>query len=162
LSARLKRRLAVLKSSTFLAALLLVAAVVYSQEAKPKDAKPTPNVTLAPVPQDAARQANPVKLTPESLARGKKRYALDCAMCHGDTGDGKGDLAKDMGFKLKDFSDPAGLKDRTDGDLFYIIKAGHGDMPPEGDRVKPDDIWDLVNYLRSLAKKPAADSAKPQ
>jgi mono/diheme cytochrome c family protein len=152
----------VLKSSALLAAFLLVAAVVFSQEEKPKDAKPTPNVTLSPVPQEAARQANPVKSTPESLARGKKRYALDCAMCHGDTGDGKGDLAKDMGFKLKDFSDPAALKDRPDGELFHIIKAGHGDMPPEGDRVKTDDIWDLVNYLRSLAKKTPGEASRPQ
>lgn len=158
----LDRRLAVLKSSTLLTALLLVAAPVFSQEEKPKETKPAPSVTVAPVPQDAARQNNPVKPTPESAARGKKRWNLDCAMCHGDTGDGKGDLAKDMGFKLKDFSDPAALKDRTDGELFYIIKAGHGDMPPEGDRVKTDDLWDLVNYLRSLAKKTPPETSKPQ
>jgi mono/diheme cytochrome c family protein len=138
---------------------LLLAAPVFSQD-KPKDEKQTPNVTVAPVPQDAARQGNPVKPTAESLARGKKRWTLDCAMCHGDAGDGKGDLAKDMGFKLKDFSNPAALKDRTDGEVFFIIKSGHGDMPPEGDRVKTDDIWDLVNYLRSLSKKTAAAEEK--
>jgi mono/diheme cytochrome c family protein len=155
----LERRLAVLKSSLLLAALLLVAAPVSSQE-KPKDQKVTPNTTVAPVPQEAARQANPVKATPESLNRGKKRWGFDCAMCHGDSGDGKGDLAKDMAFKLKDFSDPATLKDRTDGELFFIIKSGHGDMPPEGDRVKSDDMWDLVNYIRSLTKKNVADDKK--
>ena len=148
-----------LKSSTLLFMFLLVAVPVFSQD-KPKDEKPTPNTTVAPVPQEAARQGNPVKPTAESLARGKKRWTLDCAMCHGDSGDGKGDLAKDMGFKLKDFSDPAALKDRTDGEIFFIIKSGHGDMPPEGDRVKTEDIWDLVNYLRSLSKKTAAAEEK--
>jgi mono/diheme cytochrome c family protein len=149
----------VLKSSTLLVMFLLLAAPAFSQD-KPKDEKPTPNITVAPVPQDAARQGNPVKPTAESLARGKKRWTLDCAMCHGDSGDGKGDLAKDMGFKLKDFSNPAALKDRTDGEIFFIIKSGHGDMPPEGDRVKTDDLWDLVNYLRSLSKKTAAADEK--
>ena len=41
-----------------------------------------------------------------------------------------------MKLKVSDFTDPATLKDRTDGELFYIIKVGKGDMPPEGARVK--------------------------
>ena len=73
-------------------------------------------------------------------------------MCHGKDGNGKTDMAADMKLKLADFTDPNSLKDRTDGELFYIIKNGHQDMPPEGDRVKPEENWDLVNYVRSLAK----------
>ncbi|MGB7602480.1 MAG: cytochrome c, partial [Candidatus Sulfotelmatobacter sp.] len=92
----------------------------------------------------------------ESLARAKKWWALDCAMCHGNNGDGKGTLAADMKLKLVDFTDPNTLKDRTDGEIFYIIKNGHQDMPPEGDRIKPEENWDLVNYVRSLAKTKVA------
>ena len=62
-----------------------------------------------------------------------------------------------MKLKISDFSDPAALKERTDGELFYIIKNGKGQMPPEGDRVKPDALWDLVNYIRSFAKKAAPE-----
>jgi mono/diheme cytochrome c family protein len=105
------------------------------------------------IPPEAAKQANPVKASPESIALGKKKYAVDCAMCHGKTGDGKGDLAADMNLKIPDYHDPAALKDKTDGELFYIIQKGKGDMPAEGDRAKKDDIWNLVNYIRSLAKK---------
>lgn len=116
--------------------------------------KPAPRVappTYQPVPVAAARQPNPVKPTPESIAEGKKIYSYDCALCHGALGDGKTDAVKDM--KIPDLTDPALLKDRTDGELFYILKNGHGDMPLEGDRVKPDQLWDLVNYVRSLVKK---------
>ena len=74
-------------------------------------------------------------------------------MCHGKDGDGKGDVGADMKLKVSDFTDPTTLKERTDGELFYIIKFGKGDMPPEGARVKTDELWDLVNYVRSLAKK---------
>jgi mono/diheme cytochrome c family protein len=79
-------------------------------------------------------------------------------MCHGSAGDGKGSLAADMKLQIADFTDPASLKDRTDGEIFYIIKTGHQDMPPEGTRIKPEENWDLVNYVRSLAKKSAPES----
>jgi mono/diheme cytochrome c family protein len=117
--------------------------------------KPTPKTAYHPVPVAAAREPNPVKPTPESLEAGKKIYSYDCASCHGATGDGKTDVAKDM--KLPDLTNPAALKDRTDGEIFYVLKNGRGDMPPEGDRVKPDQLWNLVNYTRSLAKKKAPE-----
>jgi len=104
------------------------------------------------IPPEAAAKANPVKPTAESLAKGKKMYAIDCAMCHGEKGDGKGDMASDIK-NVTDFTNPDALKDRTDGELFYAVRNGKGEMPPEGDRAKNDDIWNMVNYVRSLAKK---------
>ncbi len=112
-------------------------------------APPAPNT----IPADAIHQVNPVKPTPESIAQGKKYYGYDCAMCHGENGDGKGDVAKDEKLKVKDYRDPAALQGMTDGELFYIIKNGRGQMPPEGDRLKPTELWNLVNYIRSLAHK---------
>jgi mono/diheme cytochrome c family protein len=102
-------------------------------------------------PEDAAK-VNPVRPTAESLAKGKKLYGYDCAMCHGEKGDGKGDMASDIK-NVTDFTKPDALKDRTDGELFYVIRNGKGDMPPEGDRAKDSDVWNMVNYVRSLAKK---------
>jgi mono/diheme cytochrome c family protein len=103
------------------------------------------------IPAEAAHQVNPVKPTPESIAEGKKYYGYDCAMCHGPNGDGKGEVAIDEKLKLKDYRDPAALQGMTDGELFYIIKNGKGQMPPEGDRLKAPQLWNLVNYIRSLA-----------
>jgi mono/diheme cytochrome c family protein len=112
------------------------------------------------VPPEASKLANPVKPTAESLSHGKKVYDIDCSLCHGQDGDGKGDLATDMKLKLVDYRDPSALKDFTDGDLFYIIKNGKGDMPSEGDRAKADSIWNLVNYIHSLAKKDSSAKSK--
>jgi mono/diheme cytochrome c family protein len=78
---------------------------------------------------------------------------MDCAMCHGANGDGKGDLVADMQLKLKDFTDPAALKDMSDGELFNIIKNGKGKMPSEADRAKDVDVWNLVILVRSFSKK---------
>jgi mono/diheme cytochrome c family protein len=117
--------------------------------------------TYSAIPVEASRQANPVKPGPESIARAKKWWTLDCAMCHGADGNGKGETAKDMKLTLVDFTDASTLKDRTDGEIFYIIKNGHNDMPPEGPRIKTEENWDLVNYVRSLAKKQPATDQKP-
>jgi mono/diheme cytochrome c family protein len=138
--------------------LLSLLALAVAQEAKPtKDAS---NAGTTPayyaIPQQAARKENPVPATPESLARGKKQYGYDCAMCHGKEGNGKGDVAVDMKLGMHDETNPATLKDRSDGELFYIIKKGKDQMPPEGDRVKDERIWDMVNYVRSFANKGAA------
>jgi mono/diheme cytochrome c family protein len=94
------------------------------------------------------------------LARGKRQFGFDCAMCHGKNGDGTGDVAADLKLKMKNHTDPATLKDMTDGELFYIIKKGKNEMPPEGDRVKNDEIWDMVNYVRSFATKGGAAETK--
>ncbi len=140
-----------LKPCIILLALLLClfAAAAQENQTPPKTATPD-SVTI---PAEAVHQVNPVKPTPESLAQGKKYYGYDCAMCHGNNGDGKGDVAIDEKLKLGDFSDPATLKGKTDGELFYIIKNGHGHMPPEGDRLKSPELWNMVNYIRSLANK---------
>ena len=105
------------------------------------------------IPVDAAKRENPVEPTEESLARGKKQYGYDCAMCHGKNVDGKGDVAADMKLAMNDKTNPSLLKNRTDGELFYIIQKGKDQMPPEGTRVKGVAIWDMVNYVRLLAKE---------
>jgi mono/diheme cytochrome c family protein len=134
----------------FLASIALVSSATLAQQSQAPQTVTPPSYSAIPV--EAARQANPVKSSPESLARAKKWWDMDCAMCHGKEGNGKGDLAKDLKAKIADFTDPKTLKDRSDGEIFYIIKNGHQDMPPEGERVKPEENWDLVNYVRSLAK----------
>jgi len=105
------------------------------------------------IPEGDAKKPNPVKSTSASIADGKHLYDSQCAMCHGADGDGKGDLAADMKLKLRDLRDPEALKDSTDGELFYILTKGKGDMPGEEDRLSETQRWNLVNYMRSLASK---------
>jgi mono/diheme cytochrome c family protein len=120
-----------------------------------------------PAPTVNANLVNPVKATAESQAHAKKMYGYDCALCHGVNGNGKGDLVGDLKLTLKDYTDPAALKDLSDGELFTVIKDGKGQMPAEGDRGKPADMWNLVILVRSFAKKsdvaaaPAAGAVRP-
>jgi mono/diheme cytochrome c family protein len=128
-----------------------------------EEKSPSPSAG-AKIPAEALKVVNPVKPTAASIAVGKKKYGYDCAMCHGTEGDGKGDLAIDMKLKMLDYRDPATLKSVTDGEMFYVIKNGNGgEMPSEVDRLKDEDVWNLVNYIRSIpknSKPPAAEKAK--
>lgn len=108
--------------------------------------------------QDAATKT---KVTADSQAKAKKLYAIDCALCHGATGDGKTDLAKDMQLTLVDWTDPKSLADMQDQDLFKTIRGGKGKMPAEDTgRAKDDEVWNLIVYIRNLSKgQPATQPA---
>ena len=102
----------------------------------------------------AAKIKNPVKATPESIDAGKTAYNKYCKFCHNDGGTGEGPLAP------KD-SHPPNLVDAkwdhgsTDGEIFTNIKDGIPDskMKAMKEKMKDDDIWNVVNYLRSLGPK---------
>jgi mono/diheme cytochrome c family protein len=103
------------------------------------------------IPADAVQMTNPDKSTPETLAHAKKIYGYDCAVCHGENGNGKGELAVQMKLSTKDWSSPAALKGKTDGELFYIIRNGQGQMPAEGERAKTEDVWNMVAMVRGFS-----------
>ena len=112
--------------------------------------------------KDAAERKNPVKPTPENLAEAKKFFGYDCAMCHGASGDGKGDLAPSMGLKMTDWRDTSTVADLSDGEMLDLIVKGKGKMEGEGDRIKAELAWKLVNYVRTLAKKESAPAGTPK
>ena len=102
----------------------------------------------------AAKSTTPA---PDSHAKAKKLYDLDCALCHGATGDGKTDLAKDMQLTMMDWTDPKSLSGMSDQALFDAIRKGKGKMPPEDDaRAKNDEIKGLVAYIRKFAREQTA------
>src|ERR1700730_140239 len=105
--------------------------------------------------EDIARK-NPVKSSPEGLSEAKRVFRYDCAMCHGEQGDGKGEIVESMKLTMHDWRDPASLAGKTDGELFYIITKGKGKMTGEGDRQPEKLRWNLVNLVRSFAGKSPA------
>jgi mono/diheme cytochrome c family protein len=152
-----------LKPFLIASVLAFLGAPAFSQQAAPAPATPPAAApSQSAIPPEYVGKANPVKPTAESQARAKKQYGWDCAMCHGDNGDGKGDVAAEQKLAMRDYRDPASLKTMSDGEIFYIISHGKGQMPSEGDRAKPDEIWNLVIYLRKMAGPAAANTASTQ
>lgn len=117
-----------------------------------------------PLPQEKAQPAvSGAPLSDKALARTKELYGQECALCHGDTGNGKSDVATASKMTLDDWTDPKSLAGKSDADLFSLIRDGKGQMPAEpAGRAKDAEVKDLIRYIRSLAKQqPAAAPATP-
>lgn len=135
------------------------------QQDKGKENAPAPP-SAAAASADATKSVapgterkNPVKPTPEGIAAVKKIYGYDCAMCHGAAGDGKGDIAGSMNLTLKDWRDPGTLNAMSDGLMYDMIVKGKDKMIGEGDRLKPEQAWNMVTYVRSFGKKEVGEKA---
>ena len=127
--------------------LLVVSLSVRSAQQNTSQEKP-PDTSAA-----TTKKQNPVKATPEVLAAAKKVFGYDCAMCHGENGDGKGELVESMKLKMKDWHDPAALEGLSDAEIYDLIVKGKDKMIGEGDRLAPEKVWGLVHYVRTFHKK---------
>ena len=77
---------------------------------------------------------------------GAATFKTKCVSCHGVDGKGKAAL------KTQDMNSAA-VQQMSDAELTAITTDGKGKMPAYGKSLKPDQIKDLVDYIRSLAKK---------
>lgn len=100
----------------------------------------------------AARRQNPVKATPESIARGKALFHIYCTPCHGQGGKGDGLVAPKF-IPPPDLTNAALQGQRTDGYVQHVIGTGGAVMPAYGESLSAEERWDVVNYLRTLAQR---------
>jgi len=91
-----------------------------------------------------------INVLAQAQETGAALYKTKCAACHGP--DGKGETTMGKAAKLRDMSS-AEVQQQSDADLTGIITNGKGKMPPYGKSLKPEQIKELVSYVRSLAKK---------
>jgi mono/diheme cytochrome c family protein len=102
---------------------------------------------------DAAKLKNPVAPSSESVAAGQQLYARNCASCHGRNG--QGGPGNDLIPAAPSLLGDAWSHGSTDGEIFTNIRNGVApdfNMVPFKDRLKDDDIWNIVNYIRSIKK----------
>ena len=107
--------------------------------------------TETKIPPEEVTRKNPVETSPATIAEGKRLYgATDCAICHGKDGNGKGVEARDISMNTHDWRKPEYLAKFSDGELSYLISKGKGRMPAYEGRETPDQVWQMVIYIRSL------------
>jgi mono/diheme cytochrome c family protein len=93
------------------------------------------------------------------LRLGRATFQHYCQTCHGETGAGDGFNAFNLDPRPRDLSDPAFQKKKTDAELTDAIQRGGAGvglsamMPPWGRTLSPEQVEQVVLYLRSLAKK---------
>ncbi len=91
----------------------------------------------------------PFEVTPVVMARGKERYNITCAVCHGQTGAGNG-MAYKFGLSTVQSLIQERIKVMSDGEIFNTITHGKNTMMSYGDRIQVQDRWAIIAYLRAL------------
>ena len=102
------------------------------------------------VPKEAAEIQNPIAGNEKSAARGKETYLQNCAACHGDNIEGMN--AQEVGLEMDTPNLKKRIKTHSDGDFFWKIQEGKGDMPSFREDLPDDQIWDVINYIRQEAE----------
>ena len=103
-----------------------------------------------PVPDAYKNKVNPLKGNAESLVTGKTLWNQHCKSCHGTKGKGDGPKASQLDTEPGDFT-KASFQAQTDGALYYKTEKGRKDMPSYKTKIPdPNDIWAVVNYMRTL------------
>ena len=103
------------------------------------------------VPANYKNMKNPVAKGDASNKAGAALYTKNCASCHGKAGLGDGVKARALKDFPGDFS-KAEYQDQTDGEHFYKTKFGRAEMPKYEGKLSDDDIWNMVNYMRTFKK----------
>lgn len=105
-------------------------------------------------------RSTPVAVTPELLNRGRERYDIYCAPCHGKAGDGQGVISTgNYGMVPSPTYHDDRLRNIEDGYLFDVINNGVRTMPGYGYQIRSADRWAIVMYIRALQRSQNAGAS---
>ena len=103
-------------------------------------------------PGAASKVKNPLKGNTLVLKDAGVLYVSNCAPCHGKSGKGDGPASAGLKIKPADHTS-AKVQSLSDGSLYWMISTGHTPMPSYKTALANKQKWELVNYIRTLAKK---------
>ena len=136
---------------------LAVAAAVGARAAQQHEHAEQHPTTGAHHHPEAAKLQNPVAADAASVEEGHKLYTKYCSECHGDTGKGDGEMSEDLNPKPANLTDAEWKHGSTDGEIFVVIRDGvkSTGMKPFSKKMTTHQIWDVVNFIRSIGPKPS-------
>ncbi len=104
-------------------------------------------------PVSAVSKKNPIPADAHSLALGKEVFEENCLPCHGASGRGDGPASKALTKKPGNLTDAKRMETQTDGALYWKIGEGSNPMPEFKDALTDDQRWEVINYVKTLARK---------
>ena len=100
----------------------------------------------------------PIQVTPEVMQRGRERFNITCAMCHGATAAGNG-ITKAHGLATVVTLQDDRIRKMADGEIFNTITNGKNTMMAYGPNIMVADRWAIITYLRALQRSQNATVA---
>jgi mono/diheme cytochrome c family protein len=100
----------------------------------------------------------PIEVTPALMQRGRERFSITCAMCHGATATGNG-VTKQYGLTTVVTLQDDRIRRMADGEIFNTITNGKNTMMPYGPNITVNDRWAIIAYLRALQRSQNATIA---
>lgn len=97
----------------------------------------------------------PVPVDQKLVQLGQQRFNIYCIPCHGPGGAGDGKIIP-FGFSKPPDLLGTAVRDLANGDIFQVIENGRGKMYSYGYRVKPDERWAIISYIRAMQLKNGA------
>ncbi len=104
---------------------------------------------------EAQKMKNPVAASPASIKAGQQLFQKNCRFCHGADAKGDGPMAPE-GTHPPNLTDDKWDRGSSDGEIYAVIRDGAGpkfDMKGYKSKMTEQEIWNIVNYLRSLQVK---------
>lgn len=121
--------------------------------------RPAPAGTVPyQAPDEAARTKQP-ETTLALVRRGRERFDIHCAPCHGRDGYGEG-MVIQRGFPAAASYHEPRLRNAPDRHVYNVITSGRNKMPAFGDTIAPRDRWAIVAYVRALQLSQHAAAAE--
>jgi mono/diheme cytochrome c family protein len=118
----------------------------------PLDSAMTGTLVVKVCPPAAIQRPNPIPSDAASIATGREIYASNCLSCHGVAGKGDGPAVKGLTMKPIDLTQPY-MANISDGEMFWVMEQGLGEMPSFRNRLSDDMRWHVINYIRSLSQE---------
>jgi mono/diheme cytochrome c family protein len=122
-----------------------------AQPSQPSGQPPATGTTPAQPPAGDANDVSefPFPVTQEVVERGRERFEIFCAMCHGLTGEGDGMIVR-RGYRKPPSYHEDRLRQARVGYFFRVMTEGFGAMPSYRAQVPVQDRWAIIAYIRAL------------
>ena len=105
----------------------------------------------------------PVQVDHQLMELGREKYEIFCAVCHGRTGDGNG-ITKSYGMVATPTYHEDRLRGMAEGEIFDTISSGKNNMGPYGAKLRLEERWAIIAYLRALqlARNATQENVPPE
>lgn len=103
-------------------------------------------------PDEADTLENPLEHIDDVIEKGQQIYTNQCAMCHGDTGEGDGPAGIALDPSPGDLTSEE-FQEQSDGAIFWKTREGRGAMPGYKNTLDEEEMWSIVHFIRTLSEE---------